>query len=118
MACDSSNQAAHYQSKFVACSLTALFSQKQLGKPMGQTSLCQKASALLGATAKTSWMFQPSYTSSSSYVMCLAVTHLPCPQTAGSPHVICSWLYTTYSQLPFLAGGCPSHGDRALRSVV
>jgi hypothetical protein len=86
MACDSTNQAAHYPSKFVAHSLTSLFSQKQLGKPMGQTSReafdsqCKKASALLGTTAETSQMFQPtpstfkidfsifSYTSSSSYV--------------------------------------------------
>jgi hypothetical protein len=70
MACDSSNQVARYRSKFVACSLTALFSQKQLGKPMGQTSreafvsrLCQKVSALLGATDKTSQMFLPTASS-------------------------------------------------------
>jgi hypothetical protein len=86
MACDSTNQAAHYLSKFVAHSLTSQFSQKQPGKPMGQTSpkafdsQCKKASALLGTTAETSQMLQPtpssckidfnifSYNSSSSYV--------------------------------------------------
>ena len=84
----------------------------------------RKHQHLLSTTAKISQMFQPtpssfkidfnifSHTCSSKYVTCWAVTHLPCPQTAGSPHVVCSWLNTTYTQFPFVAGGCPSHGDR------